>query len=296
MQTDLKTAMADMAADVERAILHLLPTTDLPESRVLEAMRYGCLNGGKRLRPFLVCQSAALFGVNPDCALRVAVAVEFVHSYSLVHDDLPAMDDGDLRRGQPTVHRKFDEATAILAGDGLLTYAFEVLADPATHEDPNVRCQLVAALAKAAGPHGMVGGQMLDLIAEHETFDLGTTTRLQRMKTGDMIAFSCEAGGILGKAPPPQRLALRAYAHDLGLAFQIVDDLLDIEGTEAETGKSVGRDAEAGKSTFVSILGQDRARSQAAMLAVQAKAHLEIFDGRADILKAVADFVVARRT
>ncbi|AWJ92619.1 polyprenyl synthetase family protein (plasmid) [Azospirillum baldaniorum] len=288
--------MADMAADVERAILHLLPTTDLPESRVLEAMRYGCLNGGKRLRPFLVCQSAALFGVNPDCALRVAVAVEFVHSYSLVHDDLPAMDDGDLRRGQPTVHRKFDEATAILAGDGLLTYAFEVLADPATHEDPNVRCQLVAALAKAAGPHGMVGGQMLDLIAEHETFDLGTTTRLQRMKTGDMIAFSCEAGGILGKAPPPQRLALRAYAHDLGLAFQIVDDLLDIEGTEAETGKSVGRDAEAGKSTFVSILGQDRARSQAAMLAVQAKAHLEIFDGRADILKAVADFVVARRT
>ncbi|MBY3755095.1 polyprenyl synthetase family protein [Azospirillum formosense] len=288
--------MADMAADVERAILHLLPTTDLPESRVLEAMRYGCLNGGKRLRPFLVCQSAALFGVNPDCALRVAVAVEFVHSYSLVHDDLPAMDDGDLRRGQPTVHRKFDEATAILAGDGLLTYAFEVLADPATHEDPNVRCQLVAALAKAAGPHGMVGGQMLDLIAEHETFDLGTTTRLQRMKTGDMIAFSCEAGGILGKAPPPQRLALRAYAHDLGLAFQIVDDLLDVEGTEAETGKSVGRDAEAGKSTFVSILGRDRARSQAAMLAVQAKAHLEIFDGRADILKAVADFVVARRT
>ncbi|MBK3734613.1 MULTISPECIES: polyprenyl synthetase family protein [Azospirillum] len=288
--------MADMAADVERAILHLLPTTDLPESRVLEAMRYGCLNGGKRLRPFLVCQSAALFGVNPDCALRVAVAVEFVHSYSLVHDDLPAMDDGDLRRGQPTVHRKFDEATAILAGDGLLTYAFEVLADPATHEDPNVRCQLVAALAKAAGPHGMVGGQMLDLIAEHETFDLGTTTRLQRMKTGDMIAFSCEAGGILGKAPPPQRLALRAYAHDLGLAFQIVDDLLDIEGTEAETGKSVGRDAQAGKATFVSILGQDRARSQAAMLAVQAKAHLEIFDGRADILKAVADFVVARRT
>ncbi|MGY0711229.1 polyprenyl synthetase family protein [Azospirillum argentinense] len=296
VQTDLKTAMADMAADVERAILHLLPTTDLPESRVLEAMRYGCLNGGKRLRPFLVCQSAALFGVNPDCALRVAVAVEFVHSYSLVHDDLPAMDDGDLRRGQPTVHRKFDEATAILAGDGLLTYAFEVLADPATHEDPNVRCQLVAALAKAAGPHGMVGGQMLDLIAEHETFDLGTTTRLQRMKTGDMIAFSCEAGGILGKAPPPQRLALRAYAHDLGLAFQIVDDLLDIEGTEAETGKSVGRDAQAGKATFVSILGQDRARSQAAMLAVQAKAHLEIFDGRADILKAVADFVVARRT
>ncbi len=296
MQSELKAAMADMAEVVEQAITRLLPTTDLAEAVLFEAMRYGCLNGGKRLRPFLVCHSASLFGVNPDCAVRVAAAVEFVHCYSLIHDDLPAMDDGQLRRGRPTVHRQFDEATAILAGDGLLTYAFEVLADPATHEDPNVRCQLVAALAKAAGPHGMVGGQMLDLIAEHETFDLGTTTRLQRMKTGEMIAFSAEAGGILGKASPPQRHALRAYAHDLGLAFQIVDDLLDVEGTEAETGKSVGRDAKAGKATFVSILGRDRARAQAEMLADQAVAHLEIFDGRADMLKAVADFVVARRT
>lgn len=295
MQTEFKAAMADMAEVVEQAITRLLPTTELAEAVLFEAMRYGCLNGGKRLRPFLVWHSAALFGVNPDCAVRVAAAVEFVHCYSLIHDDLPAMDDGDLRRGRPTVHRQFDEATAILAGDGLLTYAFEVLADPATHEDPNVRCQLVTALAKAAGPHGMVGGQMLDLIAEHETFDLGTTTRLQRMKTGEMIAFSAEAGGILGKASPPQRHALRAYAHDLGLAFQIVDDLLDVEGTEAETGKSVGRDAKAGKATFVSILGRDRARAQAEMLAAQAVAHLEIFEGRADMLKAVADFVVARR-
>jgi farnesyl diphosphate synthase len=293
---NLKAAMAESAEVVEQAIARLLPSTDYPENRLYEAMRYGSLGGGKRLRPFLVLNSASLFGVNPNCALRVAAAVELVHCYSLIHDDLPAMDDGDLRRGRPTVHRQFDEAAAILAGDGLLTFAFEVLADPATHEDPNVRCGLVAALAKAAGPHGMVGGQMLDLIAEHETFDIGTVTRLQRMKTGDMIAFSCEAGAILGKAGAPQRHALRAYAHDLGLAFQIVDDLLDVEGTEAETGKSVGRDAAAGKATFVSILGSERARSQAEMLAKQCASHLEIFEGRADMLKAVAEYVVTRRT
>jgi len=292
----LKAAMAEAAELVEQAIARLLPATDYPENRLYEAMRYGSLGGGKRLRPFLVLHSATLFGVNPNCALRAAAAVEMVHAYSLIHDDLPAMDDGDLRRGRPTVHRQFDEAAAILAGDGLLTFAFEVLADPATHEDPNVRCGLVAALAKAAGPHGMVGGQMLDLIAEHETFDIGTVTRLQRMKTGDLIAFSCEAGAILGKAGAPQRQALRAYAHDLGLAFQITDDLLDVEGTEAETGKSVGRDAAAGKATFVSILGRERARSQAEMLARQCAEHLEIFDGRADMLKAVAEYVVTRRT
>ncbi|AWK85432.1 polyprenyl synthetase family protein [Azospirillum thermophilum] len=295
MQTELKAALAETATAVERTISHLLPSTEMAEAPLFEAMRYGCLNGGKRLRPFLVLHSASLFGVNADCALRVGAAVEFVHCYSLIHDDLPAMDDGELRRGRPTVHRQFDEATAILAGDGLLTFAFEVLADPETHEDPNVRCQLVTALAKASGGRGMVGGQMLDLIAEHETFDLGTTTRLQRMKTGELIAFSCEAGGILGKAAPAQRHALRAYAHDLGLAFQIVDDLLDVEGTQEETGKTVGRDAQAGKATFVSILGRERARAQAEMLSRQAAAHLEIFEGRADMLKAVAEFVVARR-
>lgn len=295
-ETRFKAALSEAAEAVETMMGRLLPLPDLVEARVFEAMRYGCLGGGKRLRPFLVLTSASLFGVNSDCALRVGAAVEMVHSYSLIHDDLPAMDDGELRRGRPTVHREFDEATAILAGDALLTYAFEVLADPATHEDPNVRCQLVTALSKAAGAHGMVGGQMLDLIAEHETFDIGTITRLQRMKTGDIIAFSCEAGAILGKAAPPQRLALRAYAHDLGLAFQIVDDLLDVEGTEAETGKSVGRDADAGKATFVSILGRERARAQAELLAAQAAQHLDIFDGRAGLLKAVADFVVHRRS
>lgn len=295
MAYDLKTAMVDTAERVERLIDRLIASTDLPEAPLFDAMRYGTLGGGKRLRPFLVVSSAALFSVNAECALRAAAAIEFVHSYSLIHDDLPAMDDSELRRGRPTCHRQFDEATAILAGDGLLTYAFEVMADPQTHEDPQVRCQLVTALARAAGPQGMVGGQMLDLIAEHETFDLGTTTRLQRLKTGEMIAVSAEAGAILGKAAPSIRQSLRAYAHDLGLAFQIVDDLLDVEGDEAEMGKSLRRDEDAGKATFVSILGADRARAQAEALTQQAVRHLDIFDDRADALRAVAEFVVVRR-
>lgn len=205
------------------------------------------------------------------------------------------MDNSDLRRGRPTVHKRFDDATAILAGDALLTLAFEVLADPATHEDPKVRCSLVAALAKAAGMHGMVGGQMLDLIAETTQFDMGATTRLQRLKTGEMIAFSCCAGAILGRASPPQMQALHNYAHDLGLAFQIADDLLDIDGDPSVTGKPARQDAAAGKATFVSILGVERARDQARLLADQAARHLEVFDGRADILKSVATYVVERR-
>jgi farnesyl diphosphate synthase len=287
--------MGEAAELVEQEIDHLLPVSDLTEAKLFEAMRYACLGGGKRLRPFLVLNSAGLFGVAKECAVRVAAAVEFIHCYSLVHDDLPAMDNSDLRRGRPTVHRQFDHATAILAGDALLTLAFEVLADPATHEDPKVRCGLVAGLAKAAGMHGMVGGQMLDLIAEHEQFDMGSTTRLQRLKTGEMIAFSCCAGAILGKASPPQMQALHNYAHDLGLAFQIADDLLDIDGDPAVTGKPVQQDAAAGKATFVSILGADRARDQARLLADQAARHLEIFDERADLLKAVATYVVERR-
>ncbi|MFC7334411.1 polyprenyl synthetase family protein [Rhodocista pekingensis] len=292
----LTAAMADTVEQVEAAIDVLLPRVDLPEARLFEAMRYGCLGGGKRLRPFLVMESARLFGVNPACALRAAAAVEFIHCYSLVHDDLPAMDDSDLRRGRPTLHLEYDEATAILAGDALLTVAFEILADPETHEDAQVRCRLVSALAKAAGPRGMVGGQMLDLMAEHQTFDIGAITRLQRLKTGELIAFSATAGAILGRASPPQHHALQAYAHDLGLAFQIADDLLDVEGTEAETGKSVGRDEGANKATFVSILGVERAREQAGRLADQAMAHLDIFEGRADMLKQVARYVVDRRS
>jgi farnesyl diphosphate synthase len=222
--------------------------------------------------------------------------VEFVHCYSLIHDDLPAMDDSDLRRGRKTLHLEFDEATAILAGDALLTAAFEILADAETHADPGVRCRLVAALAKAAGPRGMVGGQMLDLIAETTPFDIGAITRLQRMKTGDMIAFSATAGAILGKASPAHLHALQAYAHDLGLAFQIADDLLDVEGTAAETGKPVQQDVEAGKATFVSILGTERARDQAGRLVDQAAQHLEIFGDRADMLVQVARYVIDRRS
>jgi farnesyl diphosphate synthase len=260
-------------------------------------MRYSSLAPGKRLRPFLVLASAQLFSVSRRSALQAAAAVELVHAYSLVHDDLPAMDNSDLRRGRPTCHKQFDEATAILAGDGLLTYAFEVLAQPDTHGDPAVRCELVTALAQAAGAAGMVGGQMIDLLAENDsTLDIGAITRLQRLKTGALIAFACEAGAILGKAGREQRHALRGYAHDLGLAFQIADDLLDIEGSAAETGKPVGSDAAAGKATFVTILGLERARAQAAALIRQAVAHLDLFEQKADLLRQAADFVVNRRT
>ena len=266
------------------------------EARVYQAMRYSALAPGKRLRPFLVLASAQLFGVARRCGLQVAAATEMVHAYSLVHDDLPAMDNSDLRRGRPTCHKEFDEATAVLAGDGLLTAAFEVLADPDTHGDPAVRCELVTALAGAAGAAGMVGGQMIDLIAEHQTLDIGATTRLQRMKTGALIAFSCEAGAILAKAPHELRTALRGYAHDLGLAFQIADDLLDVEGSAAETGKPVGADVASGKATFVSILGVTRARAQAELLIRQAIAHLDLFEQRAELLREAARFVIARRT
>jgi farnesyl diphosphate synthase len=266
------------------------------EARVYEAMRYSALAPGKRLRPLLVLASSRLFGVSRTCALQVAAAIEMVHAYSLIHDDLPAMDNSDLRRGRPTCHKAFDDATAVLAGDGLLTMAFEVLSDPDTHGDPAVRCELVAALAAAAGGTGMVGGQMIDLIAESRVLDIGAITRLQRMKTGALIAFSCEAGAILAKAAPELRTALRGYAHDLGLAFQIADDLLDVEGSSAETGKPVGADAAAGKATFVSILGAERARAQAELLVDQAVAHLDLFEQRAELLRQVARFVVNRRT
>lgn len=295
LHPELSAAMADAAAAVERALDRLLPQAGFAESRLFEAMRYSALGGGKRLRPFLVLNGAALFNVREQCALRAAAAVECIHCYSLIHDDLPAMDNSDLRRGKPTVHKQFDDATAILAGDALLTLAFEILGDADTHEDPKVRCQLITELARASGANGMVGGQMLDLIAETTPLDIGAITRLQRMKTGDLIAFSAVAGAILGRAPTQHYVALRNYAHDLGLAFQIIDDLLDYEGTEAEVGKSVQRDAEAGKATFVTILGADRARAQAHLLSEQAIRHLNIFAGRAQNLEAVARFVVERR-
>jgi len=289
-------ALAQTAILTDAALDRLLAVPPDLEARVYQAMRYSALAPGKRLRPFLVLAGTHLFGVARRCGVQVAAAIEMVHAYSLVHDDLPAMDDSDLRRGRPTCHKEFDEATAVLAGDGLLTLAFETLTHPDTHSDPGVRCELVGALAAAAGAAGMVGGQMIDLIAEHQTLDIGEITRLQRMKTGALIAFACEAGAILSKASVEPRTALRGYAHDLGLAFQIADDLLDVEGSVAETGKPVGADAMAGKATFVSILGVERARAQAELLVRQAIAHLDLFGGRAELLREAARFAISRRT
>ncbi|MDX1738514.1 MAG: polyprenyl synthetase family protein [Alphaproteobacteria bacterium] len=265
------------------------------ESALIQAMRHGSLNGGKRLRPFLLMETAKLFSVSPKCAVRAGTALEMIHCYSLIHDDLPAMDDDDLRRGQPTVHKAFDEATAILAGDALLTLAFEISSHSDAHPNPAVRCEWIAALAKAAGPHGMVGGQMIDLDAEKKSLDLAQITRLQRLKTGCLIEVACLGGAILGQSDKKSYEALRGYAQDLGLAFQIADDLLDVESTEEETGKKVGKDAIKGKETFVSLLGVDRAKAQAQLLAEQAVDHLSIFDHKADLLRAVAHFVVDRR-
>ena len=292
----LIAAMAEAAEHVERTLDRLLPKPVDDHAELVEAMRYATLGGGKRLRPFLLIESAKIFGVAESCALRVAAAVECLHCYSLVHDDLPAIDNDELRRGQASAHRRFGEAIAILAGDALQTLAFEILADPATHADPQVRCNLIAGLAGAAGCGGMVGGQALDLVAERERFDIGAVARLQRLKTGELFAFSCEAGAILGKADSARRQALSHYAHDLGLAFQIADDLLDVEG-RLENGASepVRKSAATGRVTFVSILGVERARAQAEMLAEQAVSHLEVFDGRAENLVKAAQFVVERK-
>jgi len=292
----LKQAMARAAVDVEAALQQAMATEEEPERRLFDAMRYAALGGGKRLRPFLVLETAGLFSVARKSALRVAAGIELVHCYSLVHDDLPAMDDDDLRRGKPTVHKAFDEATAILAGDALLTLAFEILAHPDTHSIAEVRCRLTSALARAAGARGMVAGQMIDLSAASREMDIGEITRLQRLKTGALIGFACEAGPILGQVAEAQHEALRGYAHDLGLAFQITDDLLDVEGSAQEVGKAVGKDADQGKATFVSILGAERAREQANMLVDQAVAHLAIFDEKADFLREVARYVVERRS
>ncbi|MBI4030144.1 MAG: polyprenyl synthetase family protein [Proteobacteria bacterium] len=281
---------------VNKTITRLLPETDLPEARLFDAMRYGTLNGGKRMRPFMVMQSAKIFNVDMKRARRAAAAVELVHCYSLIHDDLPAMDNADMRRGKPSTHKKFDDATAILAGDALLALAFEILSDPETHEDPRVRCELVKELALAAGGQGLCGGQMLDLLGEKEEFDLGTISRLQRMKTGRLMTFACEAGAILGKAGEPQRKALCNFAQDLGHAFQVTDDILDVEGEVIHLGKPTKKDDKAGKSTFVSAMGKEQAKARAEMLVQQAIRHLHIFQGdRAETLKELAMYVLKRR-
>ncbi len=262
---------------------------------ILEAMRYGSLGGGKRLRPFLVIESARLFGVSTERALNTAIALECVHCYSLIHDDLPAMDDDDMRRGRPTVHKAFDEATAILAGDALLTLAFEIMAAPDTHPNPAVRAELGLQLARASGAAGMVGGQMLDLEAPGKELTEADIRKLQRMKTGALITFACEGGAILGEASEAQRTALRNYGATLGAAFQLADDLLDAEGDAAVVGKATGKDQEAGKGTLVSLLGIEKARTRLQELKEQALAALAPFKPNEEMLAQAAEFVVARK-
>ena len=290
----LRSAMTDVSAEIDQRFDALLAIPADPRADLYRAMRHAAIGGGKRLRPLLTLATSRLFGVDRTCAARAGLAVECIHVYSLIHDDLPAMDDDDMRRGKPTVHKLFSEATAILAGDSLHALAFEVLADPETHPDPFVRAELVLDLAHAAGPAGMAGGQMMDIEAEKTSFDLQTITRLQALKTGALIACSVEAGAILGRVPPEGRTGLRGYARDIGLAFQIADDLLDHEGEEDKIGKRIHKDQDAGKETFLSLLGVDRAREQARLLVDQAVAHLHGFGTEAELLRDIARYILDR--
>ena len=294
---NLDDALREAAATVIGALSRYLPAPEGAQKRLFEAMRYSTFAGGKRLRPFLVLAGADLFGVPRGYALPTAAAIEMVHTYSLVHDDLPAMDDDDLRRGQPTCHKKFDEATAILTGDSLLTLAFEAVAASSGHPDPAVRADLVHALAIAAGAEGMAGGQMIDLEAEKKNgaLDIDAIIHLQRLKTGALIRFSCEAGAIMARASDEQRRGLRVYASCIGLAFQITDDLLDHESTAEQLGKAVGKDAKAGKATFVQLLGADEARRRAHEIVDEAEAVLAPFGAKAALLRQVARYIVERK-
>lgn len=290
----LGEALERIAREIDESFDRLLPVPGDSRARLVEAMRYAAIGGGKRVRPLMLTATAAMYGVDRENAVRAATAIEAIHVYSLIHDDLPCMDDDDLRRGKPTTHKAFDEATAVLAGDSLHAFAFEVLADPATSSDPFVRIELVRTLGEASGSQGMAGGQMMDLVAETTGFDLQTVTRLQQLKTGALLAASVEMGAILGHVPPEARTHLRGYARDIGLAFQIADDLIDHEGDAAIAGKAVGKDAAAGKQTFVSLLGAQRAREQAGMLVEQAISHLAPHGSEADLLRALARYIVER--
>jgi farnesyl diphosphate synthase len=290
----LGEVQAEVVGAVDRLFDQLLQVPTDPRDRLYEAMRHAAIGGGKRLRPLLVRAAGDLYHVDRNLSLRVGAAVEAMHVYSLIHDDLPCMDDDDLRRGKPTVHKAFDEATAVLAGDSLHALAFEWLVDPATHADPFVRSELIRELARAAGPAGMAGGQMMDLAAETAQFDLPTVTRLQQLKTGALIAFSVEAGAILARIPAEGRVPLRGYARDIGLAFQIADDIMDVEGDEQLAGKALHKDEAAGKATFVTLMGLDRAREQAVALVDQAIGHLAGFGEEATLLRAIARYIVER--
>ena len=281
-------------ADVDAVFTQILAPPGDSREKLFEAMRHAAIGGGKRLRPLLTVAASRLFAIDRHRALRVGCAIEAIHVYSLIHDDLPCMDDADLRRGKSTVHKAFGEAAAVLAGDSLHALAFELLADPETHEDPWVRSDLIAELARAAGPAGMAGGQMMDLAAEGEELDLPAITRLQQLKTGALIEYAVEAACIMTKLPPDARTPYRGYARNIGLAFQIADDLIDVSGDEAAAGKPTGRDAHAGKATFVSLLGEDRARQQAGYLVNQAVEHLSGHGSEADLLRAIARFAIER--
>jgi farnesyl diphosphate synthase len=290
----LQGALAQIATEIDQDFAQLLALPGDARDPLYEAMRYAAIGGGKRLRPLLVTATAALFHVDRDVALRVGTAVEAIHVYSLIHDDLPCMDDDDVRRGKPTVHKAFGEATAVLAGDSLHALAFEILASSGTHTDPFIRSELIATLATASGPDGMAGGQMMDLEAEKATFDLPTVTRLQALKTGALIAASVEMGAILGHVPPEGRVHLKGYARDIGLAFQIADDILDVEGDPDLAGKALHKDANAGKGTFVSLMGLDRAKQQAEMLVEQAIGQLSSYGQEAGLLRAIASYITRR--
>jgi farnesyl diphosphate synthase len=290
----LETEALRVRADVDSFFVSCLAPTGDSRQRLYEAMRHAAVGGGKRLRPLLTVAAARLFAIDTMRALRVGCAIEAIHVYSLIHDDLPCMDDADLRRGKPTVHKAFGEAEAVLAGDSLHALAFEILADPSTHDDPWVRCDLVLELARAAGPTGMAGGQMMDLVAEGQPLDLPAITRLQQLKTGALIEYAIEAACIMAKLPTEGRTPYRGYARNIGLAFQIADDLIDHSGDEAAAGKPTGRDANAGKATFVSLLGEERARQQAGFLVAQAIEHLSDHGEEADLLRAIARFAIER--
>ena len=290
----LHDSLTQIAADIDQEFDALLKLPGDARDRLYAAMRHAAIGGGKRLRPLLVTATAALFHVDRAVAVRVGTAVEAIHVYSLVHDDLPCMDDDDMRRGKPTVHRAFDDATAVLAGDSLHALACEILASPQTHPDPFVRGELVSTLALASGPEGMAGGQMMDIEAENATFDLQTVMRLQALKTGALIAASVEMGAILGHIPSEGRTHLRGYARDIGLAFQIADDILDVEGDPELAGKALQKDADAGKGTFVSLMGLERAKQQAEMLVAQANEHLSCYGTEANLLRAIANYITER--
>lgn len=296
--SDFQDRLAECADRVTVALDALLPRADGPEKQLISAMRYAALGPGKRMRPFLTIESGRMMGADERGLLRAACAVECIHAYSLIHDDLPCMDDDALRRGRPTVHKAYDEATAVLAGDALQSQAFEILASEETSPDASARADLVRRLAIASGARGMVGGQMLDMAIEagSEAVEIGLITRCQRLKTGALIAFSVEAGAVLADAGKEQWLALEGYAHDLGVCYQIVDDLLDAEGDESMTGKRTQKDAEQGKANFVTVLGVDGARDRAARLAQQAKDHLDLFGDEASSLRDTVDYVLDRQS